>query len=491
MRVPGIPILAVVVAGSLLASPVAVQASPAVQADSSGGTVSPSSSHRDVPAGYDLYETDGQDTYIFMQGASEIPAGYFSPTSLPFSGSVKLCGEPLETVPHLGDVGDADTVVQRLSDMTFGSGSTTTVPIEMVELNLVSCEPIKVENATTTKKWNLKVELSPTTPSTGAMTVSLNGLLGGTFMTQLQLFATIIFTRVGSDTKSRMMDVSDHLQGSTSSPWRSGCKLPALAVPGVNDGFCPGLTTKSKKRAIELAGATIQQTVVPAQPRLEHFTCYGADQARTKFKPRSVRFKDQFGKRRGRLLRPSDLCNPAKKNSEPWLQKRVHLKCYAFEGRKFRPRTAVTRDQFGSRTLRVKEPEKVCVPSKKQLLKPSKKITIGGKPNPLLVDNFVCYRVEPRGASPARSVRLKDQFGHFRTRVLKPVGLCNPAKVDGVASNHAIKHLTCYRLDPKRPAAFKRRLVQVSNRYGREALSVRLPRELCAPGSKVLPPKSG
>jgi len=65
-----------------------------------------------------------------------IPPGFFDPGSAPFYGGVKSGGEEESDQP--------DTAVQRSSEMIFVDPVSQPIPIELVQLNLVSVEPITV-----------------------------------------------------------------------------------------------------------------------------------------------------------------------------------------------------------------------------------------------------------------------------------------------------------------------------------------------------------
>lgn len=442
-----------------------------------------------IPAGFDLFETDPQQTHFDFSGPTAIPPDFFGPGSQPFTGQVKFCGVPLEQFENK-DVGDADTVVQRTQAMTFGPGTSATVPIELVSLNLVSCQPITVQFSGKTQDWDVRVAPSQTAPSQGNMTVNHTATNGGTFDSQLNVLP--IFTFKGSGGTTRVLDLGAAGSGvtgglqfqSTGTPWRAGCVLPALAVPGLNDGFCPGLTTGGIKQVSVEKSVLATHGVVPAQPRLEHFACYQTRQ-QGRFKQRSVKLTDQFGTLAAKVLKPRLLCNPAQKNNEPFVQKKVHLKCYAIKPVAVKKRTAVTRDQFGSLTLSVLKRESLCTPAFKALVKGGRVPALSGPPNPKLVDNFLCYQVRQQGTFGRQQVTIKDQFGRAKLVIVKPVTLCNPAQVNQTPSYHPVGHLICYVITG--PAARTRQAV-ARNSFGTERLRISARQRLCVPGDKVLPP---
>lgn len=482
-------IVCVLAAAALFGSSIAVlPTAVAAPTESAGPVVTP----RDLPAGFDLFETDPQQTHFIFGGATSIPAGFFGPGSQPWDGSVKFCGQPLVTFGG-HDVGDADTVIQRLGGLTLpGPGSSATVPIELVSLSLVSCEPITIQVGNTTEQWDVKMGLSPRGKSQGSMTVRQTSANGGTFDSQLSVQPILTFVSPKGTTQTLDLGGNQTLSTGlrtqvTNDVWRRRCALPALAVPGLNEVFCPGLTPKKKKKLGIWQSPIFSIGWVPAQPRLEHFACYRVKEQGQRFASRHVQVTDQFGSHQPRLVKPRDLCNPAQKNSEPFLQKKVHLKCYTVQDKGFAPRTVVTRDQFGSLRLAVHKRRDLCMPSLKKLLKGGSKPTISGQPGSRLVDRFMCYDVTQQGNRSPIPVGIKDQFGQLNMTVQEAVILCNPAKVNNVASYHPIAHLVCYRVvaNAGQPA-FRPRIVQTSNQFGKEVLKVLEPETLCVPANKVL-----
>lgn len=133
--------------------------------------------------------------------AAPIPKDFFDPNSDPFSGPIELCG---------GNLAGPDTIVKRLE--TIGPlfpGGSDTIPIEIIELRLVSCEPITVTVPGTTidLNWDLNVlDASPQErsegryqegPATlGSMTVTRGESHGGTFEATLPVNAGVTFSTV-------------------------------------------------------------------------------------------------------------------------------------------------------------------------------------------------------------------------------------------------------------------------------------------------------
>lgn len=89
----------------------------------------------------------------------QIPANFFGPGSEPFTGTI-----PLQGVPLGGPFGNADTVIQR-NEIAYLDldGSTATIPIEMVQMDLRSVEPIVVVAPTTgASLWDVLPGLNQT-----------------------------------------------------------------------------------------------------------------------------------------------------------------------------------------------------------------------------------------------------------------------------------------------------------------------------------------
>lgn len=444
-----------------------------------------------APPGFDLLETDPQATKFSFRDEFTIPAGFFDPASAPFAGEVRFGGVPLETFQG-HDVGDADTIVHRpeAANLVPPFPATATVPVEIVSLSLVSVEPITVQVGGAGQLWDVGVELSPTQPSQGQVALTKTSERGGTFSSQIIVLPKFTFTRL-SDRTTRVLDVGQlHMPQesqqklvlkATDVPWRAGCVPPALAVRGLNDDFCPGLTVEGEKTPFLEQALLADHGVLPAQPRLEHFKCYGAE-PRKGFRHRTVRLVDDFGTERVSVLAPKELCTPVKKNSEPLLNRRAHLSCYAIQDvpgtPAFRQRTVRVRNQLGPAALTVRKPTRLCAPASKALARERR--APAKLRSSQLVDHFKCYTV--KGDEAAVTVRLADQFDRERVRVLKPRSLCIPVQKGDERVLHPVRRLVCYAIrDVPARRRFTRRLVRVRDQFGVRLLAAQRPRTLCVP----------
>jgi hypothetical protein len=218
-------------------------------------------------------------------------------------------------------------------------------------------------------------------------------------------------------------------------------------------------------------------TVVPAD--LDHFKCYEALQPN--FRSRMVGLRDQFGRRRSRVLRTRELGNPVSRDGGRVRQARAHLVCYETrdQNASFVRRQVLVANQFGRRRLTVTRPSRLCVPSLKRWTAGA----LPSTPDPArLVDHFRCYDVTAQPA--ARTVTLRDQFRSSKTAVPRVVRLCHPVRKNDEPVRRPRSHLVCYTIRDSR--AFNPIAVRVRNQFGRAALRVRRPVTLCEPSFKRL-----
>ena len=143
-----------------------------------------------IPAGFDDYFIQSTSTVDFEYLA--IPADFFGPGSDPFSGAVCIEG---------------DTIIERTSDGTL---PTATIPIEIVALSLVSCEPITVNYGSSAELWDLSVHVLGPGPSSalagGTLTATKTHPNGGVFDSTLTTQPVYVFTEVGNPLNMRVLD---------------------------------------------------------------------------------------------------------------------------------------------------------------------------------------------------------------------------------------------------------------------------------------------
>ncbi|HPD13854.1 MAG TPA: hypothetical protein PLE19_02840 [Planctomycetota bacterium] len=134
-----------------------------------------------------------------------IPAGFFDPGSEPFTGSILLIGYPPNPV---GPLGNTDTIVRRLADGNLPfAGSTDPVPIELVQLSLVSLNPITVTTGGVDSFFDVFVELDPLRVSNGTMTLTRTN--SGHFASFFDIWTELTFREVGNPGNSFVLNWGD------------------------------------------------------------------------------------------------------------------------------------------------------------------------------------------------------------------------------------------------------------------------------------------
>lgn len=164
-----------------------------------------------VAAGLDLFRTDPTTTSQDFSGAP-IPADFFDPGSDPFIGIVRFGGQPLgaHSLCPADDLSTVDTIVRRLAPANLPIiPSSDTIPIEIVELSLVSVNPITVtyNGGQNPELWDVRVTLSPSQAQPpGSMTIHHTNPSGGTFDSTLPVIPLFTFERQ-SDNALRFLDL--------------------------------------------------------------------------------------------------------------------------------------------------------------------------------------------------------------------------------------------------------------------------------------------
>jgi hypothetical protein len=391
---------------------------------------------------------------------------------------------------YLGKLtGDADTVVQRKEDANVPTvpSNSGPVPIELVQLSLVGMAPIAVKVGSQTQVWDVRAGLSPSRPSTGAMSIHRTSDGGGTFDSQLRVYPRFTFTRL-SDGATKVLDVGALPDGqrpdqplvATGTPWRFGCIPPAFKSK-LNPAFCPGQRPSGRQKLAIEQSPQARHGVLPAQPLLEHLECYTVP--KSTLGTVNVNLKDQFGSRAAKVDRGGggELCNPVRKNSEPEVRNRHdHLRCYLTDPATVVNRAVLLRNQFGPFSGRVLASTTLCVPSTKQ------EVPTGPPPQPpkqtFVVDHFQCYKLQANGKYATRTLNLKDQFGTRTVTVKAPSRLCAPVAKNGKPIKHRVRHLVCYRPTPQAQVSKR---VSVHNQFGGELFRTVTVGRVCVPTLKL------
>lgn len=169
------------------------------------------------------------------------PGTDFFTTDAPFSldvpgvGPIQFCGDPIGDGAGVGlpgiDLGTTDTIVRRLQPADISGGGPAPIPIEIVSLSLVSCEPITVNFGNGPELWDVRANLSPSGPSLGTKTLQ-GHQNGGTFDSQFFVKPIFTFTRIGGPPATRFIDGAVYTFMSFQNPWQPTPPPGVLLVPG-------------------------------------------------------------------------------------------------------------------------------------------------------------------------------------------------------------------------------------------------------------------
>ncbi len=142
---------------------------------------------RSIENGIDVWHTAGDGTTFVDFAKNPIPKGFFCTKSGSFTGRVVLQGRPLATGTP-GELGGADTIVQRLDDARFDSDGVATTRVQLRALQLESIAPVK----TACGDFNIRVSLSGVQPTTKMRIIKENEV-GGHFEAPIQVRFKISF----------------------------------------------------------------------------------------------------------------------------------------------------------------------------------------------------------------------------------------------------------------------------------------------------------
>lgn len=140
-----------------------------------------------VNAGSDFWKTTAAGTSVSFAGQA-IPAGFFCPGSLSFSGSIALKGKNIAANMALQG---ADTILERTQTAVLGA--VDTVPLYIRVLSLQDVQPHSVPECGSS--YDVFVRLNPAVSQPqGSITINHSMPTGGTFNSVLPVETEVIFT---------------------------------------------------------------------------------------------------------------------------------------------------------------------------------------------------------------------------------------------------------------------------------------------------------
>ncbi|HZF10813.1 MAG TPA: hypothetical protein VFE33_18650 [Thermoanaerobaculia bacterium] len=149
--------------------------------------LSPLSADSRIGRGIDAFTTTSNGSTYIDFAQNPIPADFFCEGSAAFTERMALRGLPLTTGAP-GQLGSADTVVERLDDAVFDAKGTAVTRIQFRALSLVSVAPIKTACGAFLAYVSLAGQQRVT-----RMTIYQTKAVGGTFVAPLAVNARITF----------------------------------------------------------------------------------------------------------------------------------------------------------------------------------------------------------------------------------------------------------------------------------------------------------
>jgi hypothetical protein len=169
---------------------------------------------RSIENGIDVWHTAGDGTTFVNFAKNPIPKGFFCSKSAAFRGRVVLQGRPLATGTP-GELGGADTIVQRLDDAAFDAKGVATTRVQLRALQLESVAPIK----TACGDFHVRVSLNGTQPTT-TMKIVRDDETSGRFVAPLKVQYRVSFVPTdGTPAKSLEIVRSFTLAPATNATW--------------------------------------------------------------------------------------------------------------------------------------------------------------------------------------------------------------------------------------------------------------------------------
>lgn len=214
-----------------------------------------------VESGVDVWWTPGDGSTFISFDKLPIPKGFFCPRSKAFTGTVVLRGRPLATA-RPGELGGADTIVQRLDNVTFDKTGVAETRIQLRALQLQSVAPIK----TGCGDFNVQVVTDGEQPIT-KMRIIRERENGGSYVAPVRVKVRLSFTPASGISQKRLdLFQTFTLLPATNAQWGAisykramrrpitmtvdtdGDQVPDTVMPKTVGNFLVGLTPELASR---------------------------------------------------------------------------------------------------------------------------------------------------------------------------------------------------------------------------------------------------
>lgn len=233
-----------------------------------------------IENGIDVWWTPGDGSTFINFANRPIPKGFFCPRSEAFTGKIILRGSPLAT-GRPGELGLADTIVQRLDNATFGPNGVAVTRIQLRALQLESIAPFK----TSCGDFNIKVVTRGEQPIT-KMRIIRETETGGRYVAPVRVNFKLTFTPADGISAKRLEIVRDfQLLPATNATWNAvsykrasartasvmvdtdGDRVPDTSLPKSVGNFLVGM---SQERVRDLVDRSNRQAKTATTGDLEH-----------------------------------------------------------------------------------------------------------------------------------------------------------------------------------------------------------------------------
>jgi hypothetical protein len=222
-----------------------------------------------VLAGVDIFVALPTSSQSFT-GPYAIPGDFFNPGSEPFVGTVLMESPPPGSIPGCSLLPASPLIAtRRMADAIFPGGET--VPIELLQLSLVSVNPITVSYpGGVTETWRIAMSILPALP--GTMTLQHEAANGGTFNAQFPVRPQFVFERTDGPAPLRNFtpDVgAGEIWALGPGPWSHLPDAGMVEIPGCTTNFFPGVIPPGPALAAAAALPPMQIGLLGPQTALD------------------------------------------------------------------------------------------------------------------------------------------------------------------------------------------------------------------------------